>query len=193
MSLQNVGLGMYSPVGWTNNATPGFATTSCAYNTQIVTYTASGSTALSVGFAAPTTWSNLYDLSGDLSGATWTVNTPGIYLLNVSQTLVLQNTAEITNPIVNLTINTVSETTTELNQILRTTLMVPITLAPISVNAAVSGIVCCDLGSVITFSIDAPSGAITVVSGANSLPTPSGYFSWNLIAQGTFGATGVIV
>jgi hypothetical protein len=131
-------------------------------------------------------------LSGDVSGANWTTLVPGIYQLNVAQNLTVQNTANITNPVVNITVN-VASTTTELDQILRTSLMVPVTLAPINVNAIVSGIVCCELNSVITVSIDVPSGDITLESGYNALPDPSGYFSWNLIAQGIFGAQGIIV
>lgn len=192
MSIENVGIGMLAPPSWANSSTPTQATIACGYHKQNVVYTVDGTNILQIGFAENVSWSNNYDLSGDLSGANWTTLVPGIYQLNIAQNLTVQNVANITNPVINITVN-VASNTTELDQILRTTLMVPVTIGPMNINAVVSGIVCCELNSVITIAINVPSGDIDVTSGYNALPDPSGYFSWNLIAQGIFGAQGVII
>ena len=111
MSIENVGIGMLAPPSWANSSTPTQATIACGYHKQNVVYTVDGTNSLQIGFAENVSWSNNYDLSGDLSGANWTTLVPGIYQLNIAQNLTVQNVANITNPVINITVNVASNTT----------------------------------------------------------------------------------
>lgn len=185
-------IGMYAPIGWASPLVPGSATVACGQSQQDVNYTSFGSTPLGIGFAVPSSWSNTFDLTPDASGANWTCSTPGVYLLNVSQNLTVHNTADATNPVVDLIITATSTDTSEFNAVLVNSLMVPITLSPITISASVSGYLNLDTSSSLTFSVVSKSGNILILSGYGVLPSPTGTFQWNLVAQGPKGNVGVI-
>ena len=83
--------------------------------------------------------------------------------------------------------------TSEFNTVLVNSLMVPITLTPININASVSGYLNLDTSSSLTVSVVSKSGNVSIVSGYNALPSPTGTFQWNLVAEGPKGNVGVIV
>ena len=186
-------IGMYAPIGWASPLVPGSATVTCGQSLQDVNYTSFGSTPLGIGFAVPSSWSNTFDLTPDASGANWTCSKAGVYLLNVSQNLTVHNTADATNPVVDLIVTATTTDTSEFNTVLINSLMVPITLSPININVSVSGYLNLDTSSSLTVSLVSKSGNVSIVSGYNALPSPTGTFQWNLVAEGPKGNVGVIV
>ena len=191
--MEGVGQQLYPPPGWVNSATPSFATTVCGYITQVEQYTSSGSDALTIGFTNPLSWTNTIAWTSDVSGMNWVCNVPGLYQLTVTQLLTVQNLADITDPVINMTINIGSTTTTEINQIAKSTVIVPITSAPFEVSASVSALVNVGVADTMTFELDSPSGNVSFTSGPPELPTSLQGFSYQLISQGQVGNVGTIV
>ena len=191
--MEGVGQQLLSPPGWVNPATPGFATTICGYYTQTEQYTSDGSNPLQIGFNNPLSWTNLNAWTSDASGANWVCNVPGLYQLTVTQLLTVQNLADITDPVINMTINVGSTTTTEINQIAKSTVIVPVTSAPFEVSASVSALVNVDVASTMSFELDSPSGGVSFTSGPPELPSSLQGFSYQLISQGNIGNVGTLV
>lgn len=181
MALQ---FNQYVPVGYINTDTPQAATVSCGANLQVSTVATNGVDAVFVPFNQPLSWAGA-QWTSDSNAIQWICQVPGIYSMNVAQTLILQNTAEIVNPIVNMIMSITDNVNAELNQTYTTTLMVPITTGPIEVGAGVANIVNANVGTFMSFALEAPSGNITVSSGGNNA-TYQG-FTYNLIAQGNYG------
>ena len=183
--MEGVGQDLLLPPGYANPTTSLFATPVCGGYLQTEIYTATGSTAEFIGFTDPLSWTTAPAWTSDLSGITWTCQIPGIYSMNVSQTLVVQNIAEIANPIIQLAMSVNDVNNAELDQVYTTTFPVPITTGPIELCQNVTNIVNANVGTQMEFSVQSPSGGITLTSGANS-----GFyqaFTFNLIAQGVKG------
>ena len=138
--MEGVGQDLFPPPGYANPSTPFFASPVCGYITQVEQFTSSGSDALTIGFTNPLSWTSTNVWTSDLSGATWTCSVPGIYQITVTQLLTVENLADITDPVINMTINVSSDTTSEVAQIAKSTIVVPITAAPFEVSASVSAI-----------------------------------------------------
>jgi hypothetical protein len=105
--------------------------------------------------------------------------------MNVAQTLVVQNIADIVNPIVQLAMSVNDVNNAELDQVYTTTFTVPVTTQPIELCQNVTNIVNANVGTQMEFSVQSPSGGITLTSGANN-----GFyqaFTYNLIARGVYG------
>ena len=188
------GGGMYSPPGWVNSTTPGNATVLCGNVSQTEMLSVDGTNTLLIPFVVPATWSDLTSWIPDDDGIHWTCVTPGIYSVQVTQNLTINNPAEIINPVVNVIISISSDITTELNQTLETSILCPATTTNSQiVNVSVSGIINADVGSIMTASIISPSGNIAVTSGPTELPSTGCVLRWNLIALGEYGNIGVIV
>ena len=184
-SLEGVGQNLSPLPGWANQTLPFNATTACGGYLQTEVYTADGSDAVFIGFNTPLSWTTAAAWTSDELGITWTCQIPGIYSMNIAQTLVVQNIAEIENPIVQLAMSVNDVNNSELDQVYTTTFPVPVTTAPIELCQNVSNIVNANVGTQMEFSVQSPSGGITVSSGANN-----GFyqaFTFNLIAQGVVG------
>jgi hypothetical protein len=182
----------YAPTGWTNTQTPQSATVVCGYNQQNQTVETDGTTLTEIPFQAPASWSNSLWTTNEF-GIVFTCAVPGIYSIVVAQNLTFQNVAEVENPVIDIIVTIISPTTSEFNQVLVSSVIAPVTTSPINVNATVTGIINADIGSTLIVRLADRSGNIVTSSGYNSLPSPSGFLSWNLIAQGAYGNTGVIV
>ena len=191
--MEGVGQDLFPPPGYANPSTPFFASPVCGYITQVEQFTSSGSDALTIGFTNPLSWTSTNVWTSDLSGATWTCSVPGIYQITVTQLLTVENLADITDPVINMTINVSSDTTSEVAQIAKSTIVVPITAAPFEVSASVSAIMNIDVNSTMTFELDSPSGGVSFTSGPPELPTSLQGFSFNLIAPGNKGNVGTLI
>ena len=185
---------MLSPPGWINPTTPGSATVLCGNITQTGTYPVDGDSPLQIPFDAPASWSDKLSWTSDEVGAVWTCVQGGIYFLQASQELTINNAANIVNPIVNVYISVVSNTTTEFNRTLQTTLLCPATTTDSQVvTVSVSGYVNVDAGTSMSVNIEVPAGDISVISGPVGLPSPGGILSWNLVALGAYGNVGNLI
>jgi hypothetical protein len=183
--MEGVGQSLILPPGYANPTTPVFATPVCGGYLQTEVYTADGSDPVFVAFTQPLSWTTANAWTSDELGITWTCQIPGIYSMNVAQTLVVQNTADIVNPVVQLAMSVNDVNNAELDQVYTTTIPVPVTTAPIELCQNVTNIVNANVGTQMEFSVQSPSGGITVSSGANN-----GFyqaFTYNLIAQGVYG------
>jgi len=179
--------------GWVNSTTPGFATVNCGYVVQTEDVSTTGSVISAVGFNGNSSWSTPNWTNTDGSGSVWACETGGVYALSSSQNLTLFNAADATNPVVNVTLTVTSTTTSEFNTVFQTSVAVPITTAPITMNVTTGGLANVDPGTTMTLTIQSPSGNVTVTSGATVLPSPAAFISWNLIAQGPYGNVGLVV
>jgi len=182
--MEGVGQDLLPPPGYANPTTPVFATPVCGGFLQTSIYTATGSTAEFIGFDTPLSWTTANAWTSD-DGVTWTCQIPGIYSMNVAQTLVVQNIADIVNPIVQLAMSVNDVNNAELDQVYTTTFTVPVTTQPIELCQNVTNIVNANVGTQMEFSVQSPSGGITLTSGANN-----GFyqaFTYNLIARGVYG------
>jgi hypothetical protein len=192
MALQ---FNQYVPVGYINSVTPQSATIKCGYVVQDATVETNagevGDT-VQIPFQAPTSWSGS-QWTTDENGLVFTCQTTGIYSINVTQNLTMQNIAELANPLITVTVNIISPTTSEFNKFIQTTLMVPVTTDPITVQVNFSGIANVDVNSTLYIEVYNVSGNIPVTSNSVVSPNPNGSFSWNLIAEGEYGNTNVIV
>ena len=191
--MEGVGQPLIFPPGYANETTPTFASPICGYITQVDQFTSSGSDALTIGFTNPLSWTSSDVWVSDVSGQQWTCNVPGLYQMTVTQLLTVQNLADITDPVVNMTINVGSTTTTEINQIAKSTVIVPVTSAPFEVSASVSALVNVDVASTMSFELDSPSGGVSFTSGPPELPSSLQGFSYQLISQGNIGNVGTLV
>jgi len=188
------GGGMYAPVGWVNSSTPGNATVKCGNISQTEEVTADGSDTLIIPFVAPATWSDNTSWITEDGGLHWICVQPGIYMVQATQSLIINNPAEIVNPVVNLFITVDSGSTSEFNQTIKNSILCPATTVDSQeIGMSVSGLINADAGAIMTVSIISPSGNIGVISSPTSLPNTGGVLSWNLIAQGQYGNSGVIV
>ena len=184
--MEGVGQDLLPPPGYANPQTPLFATPICGGFLQTGVFTADGSDPIYVQFDAPASWSTAEAWVPNNSFTTWTCQIPGIYSMNVSQTLTVQNIADIVNPVINLAMSVVDGGNAELNQVFTTIITVPITTDPITIAQNVTNIVNAGVGTEMVFSVTAPSGGISVTSGAAD---PGYYqaFTFNLIARGVYG------
>jgi hypothetical protein len=183
-SLEGVGQNLSPLPGWANQTLPFNATTVCGGYLQTEVFTATGSTAEFIAFDTPLSWTTAAAWTSE-DGVTWTCQIPGIYSMNIAQTLVVQNVADIVNPIVQLAMSVNDVNNAELDQVYTTTITVPITTDPIELCQNVTNIVNANVGTQMEFSVQSPSGDITVTSGANN-----GFyqaFTYNLIARGVYG------
>ena len=184
-SLEGVGQNLSPLPGWANATTPLYATPVCGSIIQTGTYTTSGAVGVFIGFQQPATWSSVEAWTSDASGVTWTCQIPGIYSMNIAQTLNVQNLSDITNPIVSLVMSMVDGNNAELDQVYTTNIPIPVTIDPIVICQNVSNIVNANVGTTMEFGVTSPSGGITITSAGNS-----GYyqaFTYNLIARGVYG------
>ena len=182
--MEGVGQDLLPPPGYANPQTPLFATPVCGGYLQTEVFTATGSTAEFIAFDTPLSWTTATAWTSE-DGITWTCQIPGIYSMNVAQTLVVQNIADIENPIVQLAMSVNDVNNAELDQVYTTTFPVPVTTSPIELCQNVTNIVNANVGTQMEFSVQSPSGGITVTSGANN-----GFyqaFTFNLIARGVVG------
>jgi len=185
-SLEGVGQNLSPLPGWANATSPLYATPICGAFLQTGVFTAVGSDPIYVQFDTPASWSTAEAWVPDNSFTTWTCQIPGIYSMNVSQTLTVQNIADIVNPVINLAMSIVDINNAELDQVYTTIITVPITTDPITIAQNVTNIVNANVGTEMEFSVTAPSGGISVTSGA----VDPGYyqaFTFNLIARGVYG------
>jgi hypothetical protein len=189
MSVQNVGYGMFSPVGWTNGTTPGSATVTCGSILQSLAFNSSGGDSLEIAFDTPTAW-NTNAWTPDASGGTWTCQVGGIYSLNVSQSLTVFNAADIVSPVVVLTMNMVDDNHPDLNQAVSNSIIVPVTTGPISLPCSVAGIVPAAPGTRMTFTLVSIGGDVTITS-EPAVPYIVA-FSFNLISQGPYGEASIL-
>lgn len=189
MSVENVGYGMIAPTGWANGTTPAFATATCGSIFQSLVFTSTPGDPVYVAFDQPAGWNSDAWVS-DASGGTWTCAVPGIYLMNISQSLTVFNAADIVNPVVNVVMNMIDDNYADVNQAVSNSMTVPITTAPINVQTSVSGIVVAAVGTRMTLTIVSPSAGITIDSEAY-LPYNVA-FSYNLIAQGPYAEVSVL-
>jgi len=183
--MEGVGQLLYPPPGWVNATTPGFATVICGAVPQTAVVSTSGSDAVFVPFGTPLSWSSVSAWTTDDAGIIWTCNVAGIYSMNVSQTLTVFNAADITNPVVNMSMSMNDANNAELDQVYTTTITVPVTTAPLVISTGVTNILNANVGTTMQFSISSPDGGITVTSGGNSGNYQA--FTYNLIAQGVYG------
>jgi hypothetical protein len=185
--------GLVAPVGWVNTVTPGFATVKCGYVAQTDTVTADADQPTPVSFTTPSSWSDRSWVP-DLTGTFWTCATSGIYSITVSQNMTVNNVAETVNPVVGINVVLDSNTTSENDQVLRSTQYIPImTGGAQSLNMVLTGLINADAGSVLTVEIVDYSGNLSLTSEEGVYPAPAGYLGWHLIAQGEYGNSGVIV
>ena len=189
MSVQNVGLGMLAPVGWINSSVPSFATTTCGSILQSSTFTATAGDSLEIAFNTPTAW-NTNAWTPDLSGGTWTCQIPGIYSMNVSQSLTVFNAADIVSPVVVLTMNIEDDNHPDLNQAVSNSVVVPVTTDPISLPCSVAGIIPAAPGTRMIFTVVSTGGDVTITS-EPAVPYNVA-FSYNLIAQGPYGEASIL-
>jgi hypothetical protein len=184
-SLEGVGQNLSPLPGWANQTLPFNATTVCGGYVQTEVFTATGSTAEFIAFDTPLSWTTAAAWTSE-DGVTWTCQIPGIYSMNISQTLEVQNIAEIQNPVIQLAMNVNDANNSELDQVYTTTFPVPITTAPIVLCQNVTNIVNANVGTEMTFSVESPSGGITLTSGTG-LSDFYQAFTFNLIARGVVG------
>jgi hypothetical protein len=183
----------YVPVGYINNTTPQSATVSCGNVLQSATVDTDNVLGqVEIPFEAPASWCGAQWTPNEL-GLIWTCQVAGIYSFNISQNLTFQNVAELVNPTVSVEAVFASATTSEFNKYLETTLMVPITTDPITVQANLSGIVNVDVGTTLVVNVIDNSGNITTTSNEVAPPNAGGSLSWNLLAEGEYGNANVIV
>ena len=110
------------------------------------------------------------------------------------QTTISQDILPTVRDVVNMRLSVVSETTTEFNQVIQTS--IPVAMGPgevIAINNAVSGYIRADEGAIMYLEVVSVQGNIGIVSGFTILPSPNSVLGWNLIAQGPYGNAGVIV
>ena len=185
-SLEGVGQNLSPLPGWANATAPLYATPICGSILQAVPATSSGSDVLPITFTLPTSWSSTTAWTSDLSGEIWTCGIPGIYSMTISQLLLVQNIADIVNPVVNMSMTLTDVATPELNVIVATILTVPVTTDAIEIAANVSNIINAQVGTTMRFTLQSPSGGISIVSGGIAPPYVTA-FAYNLIAQGVYG------
>ena len=186
--------GLVAPPGWTSPNTPGSATVRCGYVAQTDTFTADGDQPTPVSFTTPASWSDRASWVPDLTGTFWTCAQAGIYSITVSQNMTVNNVAETVNPVVGVTVILDSNTTSENDQSLRATQYIPImTGGAQSLNMVLTGLINADVGCVLNVEITDYSGNLSLTSGEGVYPAPAAYLGWNLIAQGSYGNSGVIV
>lgn len=183
--MEGVGQDLFPPPGYANSTTPLFATPVCGSILQTEVVSTVGMDAVFVPFSTPQSWSSVTAWTSDVSGIIWTCQIAGIYSMNISQTLSVLNAADITNPVVNMTMSIADPVNTELDQEYTTSIIVPVTISPILVSTGVTNIVNANVGTTMEFGIASASGDIDVTSGGNA-----GYyqaFTYNLIAKGVYG------
>ena len=186
--------GMIPPQNWVNIATPASATTNCGYVAQTETFVADADQPTPISFTTPASWSDRASWVPDLTGTFWTCATSGIYSITVSLNMTVNNVAETVNPVVGITVILDSNTTSENDQTLRTTQYIPImTGGAQNLNMVLTGLVNADVGSVLNVEITDYSGNLSLTSVEGVYPIPAAYLGWNLIAQGEYGNSGVIV
>ena len=183
--MEGVGQDLLPPPGYANPATPLFATPVCGSILQTEVVSTVGSAEVVVPFNVYQSWSSVSAWTSDISGILWTCQIAGIYQMNIAQTLTVFNAADITNPVVNMSMSVIDINNAELNQVYTQTITVPVTTSEIIVSTGVSNIVNANVGTTMSFAVNAPNGGITVTSGSNS-----GFyqaFTYNLIAKGVYG------
>ena len=173
------------PPGFANATTPINATPQCGAYLQTAVFTVSGSDAVQIAFPEPFSWTQSTAWVPDVDGVVFTCQIPGIYNISVNQTLTLQNTAEVSNPTVYMAMSVVDANNAEIDQVYTNTLMVPVTVAAITVSTSFSNIINANVGTTLQIAIDSPSGNITMSSGDNSGNYQA--LTFNLIAQGVYG------
>jgi len=108
--------------------------------------------------------------------------------------MTVNNVAETINPVVGVNVFLDSNTTSENDQVLLATQYIPIMTGGVqNLNMIVTGLINADVGCVLNVEIIDYSGNLSLTSGAGTYPAPAGYLGWNLIAQGSYGNSGVIV
>lgn len=186
--MEGIGAGLYSPAGYANAKLPGSATVRCGSVKQALTYTASGSTALGIGFTAPPlSWSSPDWIPDAPDGLVWVCQRAGVYRVLAQQVLQMRNTSDASNPVVIVQMLVNSPLTDPNDQSFRTTINVPITTGPILNSVQVGGIINAEVGTVMVVSVQSQSGNVTIVSTTAVWPNPSGFIQWNLIAEGQYG------
>jgi len=186
--MEGVGAGLFFPPGYVNATTPGFASVRCGSVKQALTYTASGSTALGIGFTAPPlSWSNTDWIPDAPDGLVWICQRAGIYQVSAQQVLQMRNTSDATNPVVNVRMTVNNPLINPNDQTFLTSINVPITTGSILNSVRVGGIVNCEVGTAMVVSVQSMSGNVTIVSTTAAWPNASGFLQWNLIAEGSYG------
>ena len=183
--MEGVGQDLLPPPGYANPATPLFATPVCGSILQTEIVSTVGSAEVAVPFSVVQSWSSVSAWTPDVTGVIWTCQIAGIYSMNIAQTLTVFNAADITNPVINMSMSMVDINNAELDQVYTQTITVPVTTDPILVSTGVSNIVNANVGTTMSFALSSPDGGITVTSGSNS-----GFyqaFTYNLIAKGVYG------